>query len=94
MKSLALGCRVLLMTLVAAGAAYAAPEADSKAAVLLRPAQVWTADEGKPHAGWSVLIQGERITSVGPEDKITVPKGAKVIELPGMTLIARLSPSV
>ena len=86
MKSIALGCRALLMTLAAVGAAYAAPEADSKAAVLLRPAQVWTADEGKPHAGWSVLIQGERITSVGPENKIIVPKGTKVIELPGMTL--------
>ena len=69
MKSVRLGWRALLLSLAVCGAANAAPETESKAAVLLRRAQVWTADEGKPHAGWSVLIEGERIASVGPDDR-------------------------
>ncbi len=59
------------------------------AAVLLRPAQVWTA--GEPlHAGWVVLVQGERIAAVGPASAVAVPPGAEVIELPGATVLPGL----
>jgi imidazolonepropionase-like amidohydrolase len=90
MKSRTLRRWVFSMTLTVAAMGHAVSQADSKSPVLLRPAQVWTADEGKPHSGWSVLVEGDRITFVGPEDKINVPKGTKVIELPGMTLIPGL----
>jgi imidazolonepropionase-like amidohydrolase len=90
MKLLPSGCWALALTLATAGIAYAAQETDSKAPVLLHPAQVWTADEASPRAGWSVLVQGERITDVGPSEKINVPPGAKLIELPGMTLMPGL----
>jgi imidazolonepropionase-like amidohydrolase len=57
---------------------------------LLRPASVFTADDAKLHAGWVVLVQGERIAAVGPAEKVTVPTGAEVISLPGMTLLPGL----
>jgi imidazolonepropionase-like amidohydrolase len=58
-------------------------------AVLLRPAQVWTA--GEPlHAGWVVLTQGERIAAVGPQRTVHVPQDALVVDLPGTTLLPGL----
>ena len=53
--------------------------------ILLKPAQVFDGVNPTPHAGWSVLVEGDRITSVGPN--VAIPPGAKVIELPGETLI-------
>lgn len=55
--------------------------------VLLRPAAVWDGASDAPAAGWTVLVRGERIAAVGPAAQVGVPKGAKVIELPGTTLI-------
>jgi imidazolonepropionase-like amidohydrolase len=58
-------------------------------AVLLRPAQVWTA--GEPlHAGWVVLTQGERIAAVGPQSTVHVPQDALLVDLPGTTLLPGL----
>jgi imidazolonepropionase-like amidohydrolase len=63
--------------------------AQAPAATLLRPARVWT--EGEPiHSGWVVLVEGERIASVGPADAVQAPPGASVIDLPGETLIPGL----
>ncbi|HTT43526.1 MAG TPA: amidohydrolase family protein [Steroidobacteraceae bacterium] len=58
-------------------------------ALLLKPARVWSADE-PAHAGWVVLVQGERISAVGPEASVALPAGAQVIELPGATLLPGL----
>jgi imidazolonepropionase-like amidohydrolase len=58
-------------------------------AILLRPAQLWTA--GEPlHAGWVVLVRDERIAAVGPPDKVTAPADALIIDLPGATLLPGL----
>ena len=43
-----------------------------------------------PHAGWVVLVKGEKIAFAGPAEKLEVPKDAKVIELPGTTLLPGL----
>ena len=76
-----LSCAITLTA--AAGSAAAA------GAVLLRPAQVWTA--GEPlHAGWVVLTVGARIAAVGPAATVPAPTGAEVIELPGATLLPGL----
>ncbi|HET9862886.1 MAG TPA: amidohydrolase family protein [Steroidobacteraceae bacterium] len=40
------------------------------------------------HAGWQVLVAGERITAAG--DKLTVPADARRIELTGVTLMPGL----
>jgi imidazolonepropionase-like amidohydrolase len=54
-------------------------------AILLRPAQVFDGVNPAPHPGWSVLVEGDKIAAVGPN--LTAPPGAKVIDLPGETLI-------
>jgi imidazolonepropionase-like amidohydrolase len=52
---------------------------------LLNPARVWTG-EGDPAPG-AVLVHGERIEAVG---SVAPPPDAKVVELPGLTLIPGL----
>ena len=53
--------------------------------LLLWPARVFDGVEPRPHEGWQVLVRGERVEAVGPN--LTAPPGARVIELPGMTLM-------
>ena len=76
---------VLLLACGAGGAVAAAPPA----AVLLRPAQLWSAGE-PAHAGWVVLAEGGRISAVGPAEAVHPPAGAEVIDLPGATLLPGL----
>ena len=53
--------------------------------LVLRPAQVFDGVDPKPHPGWSVLVEGDRIASAGPN--LSAPAGARVIDLPGATLM-------
>ncbi len=57
-------------------------------AVLIRPAGVFTADDRLTHAGWEVLVEGNRIKAVGP--RLAAPAGARTISLPGATLLPGL----
>jgi len=54
---------------------------------ILKPARVWDGDT--MHEGWSVRVKGERIDAVGPESA-TAAAGARVIDLPGTTLMPGL----
>ena len=74
------------MRLFVAMAAAVASLATAAAAepVLLRPAQVFDGVDPRPHAGWAVLVEGDKIAAVGPN--IAAPPGTKVIDLPGETL--------
>ena len=62
-------------------------QADEPPAYLLKPAAVFAAVDGSVHPGWQVLVEGERIIAVGPADKLQPSGGARVVELPGMTLL-------
>ena len=42
------------------------------------------------HAGWVVLVRGERIEAAGPAASVTVPAARATIELPGHTLMPGL----
>jgi imidazolonepropionase-like amidohydrolase len=53
--------------------------------ILLKPAQVFDGVNPQPHPGWSVLVEGDRIAAAGPN--IDAPAHAKVIDLPGTTLM-------
>jgi len=53
--------------------------------ILLRPAAVFDGVDPVAHAGWQVLVTGERIVAVGPA--LAVPAGAEAIDLPGETLM-------
>src|SRR3954449_12618075 len=53
--------------------------------ILLRPAQIFDGVAPHPHSGWTVLVEGGRIAAAGPN--LTAPAGAKVVDLPGATLM-------
>jgi imidazolonepropionase-like amidohydrolase len=57
---------------------------------VLEPDAVWTAGDAAPHAGWVVVVEGDRIAAVGPKGSVTPPSGAQVVALPGTTLIPGL----
>jgi imidazolonepropionase-like amidohydrolase len=58
--------------------------------VLLKPARVFDGVTPKAHEGWAVLVRGERIENAGPAADIKAPADARVIDLPGMTLLPGL----
>ena len=57
---------------------------------VLRPDKVWTADDQTVHTHWLVIVDDQRITAVGPADKLTVPPDAIFLNLPGLTLMPGL----
>ncbi len=58
--------------------------------VLIRPAAVWDGIADAPHAGWTVLVRGNTIAAAGPAATVGTPAGARVIDLPGATLLPGL----
>jgi len=57
---------------------------------LLKPAHIFDGESAQLHSGWAVIVRGEKIEAVGPANEIKVPADAKVIDLPGMTLMPGL----
>jgi imidazolonepropionase-like amidohydrolase len=72
--------RLVLLSFAILLAAPAAAET-----LLLKPAQVFDGVDPKPHPGWSVLVEGDKIAAAGPN--LAVPAGARLIDLPGSTLM-------
>lgn len=77
------------------GASRAAPDGDDKPdaaakVVVLKPARVFDGAAVKPHEGWVVVVRGDRIDAAGPAAEVKTPDGARVIELPKMTLLPGL----
>ncbi|PSJ36370.1 metal-dependent hydrolase family protein [Allosphingosinicella deserti] len=62
-----------------------APAGAQETLVLLRPARVFDGISATAHEGWSVLVRGDRIEAAGAN--VAAPAGARLIELPGMTLM-------
>jgi len=63
------------------------PQPHTAAAIVIRPARVFDGDT--LHDGWAVRVQGDRIQAAGPASSIPAT-GAKVIDLPGTTLLPGL----
>jgi imidazolonepropionase-like amidohydrolase len=57
---------------------------------LLKPAHVFDGESSQLHGDWVVLVRGEKIDAVGPASEIKAPADAKVIDLPGLTLMPGL----
>jgi len=76
--------RWLAITTALALGGATAPLPDA-APLLLRPAAVFDGVDGKTHAGWQVLVRGDRIVAVGPD--LAVPAGARTVDLAGDTLM-------
>jgi imidazolonepropionase-like amidohydrolase len=64
-----------------------AAQAQAPAAMLLKPARVF--DGETMHQGWVVRVAGDRIQAAGPSAGVDAA-GAKVVELPGATLMPGL----
>jgi imidazolonepropionase-like amidohydrolase len=73
----------LLLLLPASDVAGAEP-------IVLRPDRVFTSEDRQPHSGWVVVVEGNRILQVGPSASTSVPAQARVIDLPGATLLPGL----
>lgn len=52
---------------------------------LLKPDRVF--DGVEMHERWVVLVEGTSILALGPPDKVQLPAGGQLIELPGTTLM-------
>jgi imidazolonepropionase-like amidohydrolase len=76
------------MTIALTSATAPLPGADKP--VLLRPARVFDAEDGRVHEGWSVVVTGEKITSAGPAVQVGIPPNCVTIDLPNMTLLPGL----
>jgi imidazolonepropionase-like amidohydrolase len=77
---------ILLAVLLAFQAATAAQQPPSlPPAIVLQPDRVF--DGASSHAGWIVVVRGERIEAAGPAAAITIPAGTRTIVLKGMTVM-------
>lgn len=77
----------LLLALLVLAAPAAAQTVQPARRVLLRPARVFDALSERAHEGWTVLVSGDRIEAAGPAERVGVPADARVVELPGATLL-------
>src|SRR2546422_929263 len=57
---------------------------------LLKPARIWDGEAAALRDGWVVLVRGEKIEAVGPASEVKAPADARVIDLPGTTLMPGL----
>ncbi|GLR48513.1 metal-dependent hydrolase family protein [Sphingomonas astaxanthinifaciens] len=72
-----------MLSLAFAALVVAQPQPAGPSALLLKPARVF--DGAAVHAGWQVLVRGDRIEAAGPT--LAAPADVRVIELPGTTLM-------
>src|SRR5215213_448136 len=79
---------LLLLCLAIAFPQTAQRTASPETIYLLKPAHVWDGESAQLHDNWTVLVRGEKIEAVGAAGSI--PAGAKVIDLPGLTLMPGL----
>jgi imidazolonepropionase-like amidohydrolase len=72
-----------------AGQTQTAP-AQATNVYLLKPAKIFDGESAELHSGWVALVRGERIEAVGAANEIKAPADAKIIEMPGATLMPGL----
>ena len=73
-----------------AAADVASPPKPADHAWLLKADRVFDARSEQAHAGWVVLVQGDKIAAVGPATDVHTPAGTQTIDLPGTTLLPGL----
>jgi len=92
LSSLVLAGLVLIPPPVAAQESSGPPRAKGAEdrALVLEPDRVFDGVAPEAHAGWVVVVRGERIAAAGPKDAVPMPEGARVVALPGTTLLPGL----
>jgi len=58
--------------------------------LVIRHARLLDSEAKQVREGWSVLIQGERIVTVGPDADVLAPDGAETLDATGKTLLPGL----
>lgn len=87
---------LLLLILAATGPVHFTSSAQTQTpkqpdtVYLLRPAHIFDGESAQLHDGWVVLVRGAKIDAVGRESDVKPPADAKVIDLPGLTLMPGL----
>lgn len=76
----------ILFALVAA-CAPEAQEPPASDAIVIDGAQLWDGTGAPVVADSVMIVEGDRIQSVGPRGEITIPEGARVIDARGQTLM-------
>lgn len=57
---------------------------------LLKPARVFDGVSPELHEGWVVLVRNQKIEAAGSAGSVNAPANAKVVNLPGLTLLPGL----
>ena len=81
---------LICMTLISPLAQNRQTQPQPETAYLLKPARVFDGESAQLHDGWVVLVRGQKIEAAGPAGGISTPSDAKVIDLPGLTLLPGL----
>jgi len=89
---------IILICFAATSVLLQTPSAQTQSAVeklpetiyLLKPAHVFDGESAQLHDNWWVLVRGEKIEAAGPASEIKAPSDAKMIDLPGTTLMPGL----
>ncbi|NTX12998.1 amidohydrolase family protein [Myxococcus sp. CA051A] len=81
---------LLALVVTTASAQQSGASAPAPRSYLLRPTSVFDGVTPKPHAGWVVLVTGERIVAAGPASQVKAPEGTEVVDLAGTTLLPGL----
>ncbi len=58
--------------------------------IVLKAARVFDGVAAEPHEGWIVVVEDSRIIAAGPQGDVKPPDDARVIDLPGATLMPGL----
>ena len=81
---------LICMTLISPLTQNRQTQPQPETAYLLKPARVFDGESAQLHDGWVVLVRGQKIEAAGPASGISAPPDAKVIDLPGLTLLPGL----
>ena len=79
-----------LMEMTPLTTAQSQPPKPPATVYLLKPAHVFDGESAQLHDNWVVLVRGQKIDAVGPASEVGAPADAKVIDLPGLTLMPGL----
>jgi imidazolonepropionase-like amidohydrolase len=82
--------RLMMASLLLVAARPTLVAAQATPPVVLRADRVFDGVVDKPRERWIVLLRGERIEAAGPAGQVDVPADARVLDLPGMTLLPGL----
>ncbi|MGH9201727.1 MAG: amidohydrolase family protein, partial [Vicinamibacterales bacterium] len=77
-----------LLVVVSLATATTATQEPTGEVIVLQPDRVF--DGETMHAGWAVVVRGDRIESAGAAASLTVPPNARRVALTGMTLMPGL----